>query len=201
MTAQLLHALVTDTIPQSPVHLAVSRRELAELFRELGFGVGAEIGVFCGVNARTLCAANPHLHLYAVDPWAVSPQYYEQKNHAAVMEAAYQEAQVRLSPYKVTFLRMDSQSAAQRVPDGSLDFVYIDAAHHYEAVKRDIELWVPKVRKGGVVSGHDFLTKLKRHIDVERAVRDYTAKHQIEPWFVLAPGKGDAHPSWMWVKQ
>lgn len=200
MTAQLLHALVTQTVPQSPVYLAVSRRELAELFREWGFGVGAEIGVFCGVNARTLCEANPHLHLYAVDPWAVSPGYMEQKNDAKVMEAAYQEAQVRLAPYRVTFLRMDSQSAATRVPDGSLDFVYIDGNHTYEAVTRDLQCWVPKVRKGGIVSGHDFLTKLKRHIDVERAVRTYTAKHQIQPWYVLAPGKGDAHPSWMWVK-
>ena len=40
--------------------------------------------------------------------------------------------------------------------DESIDFLFIDADHHYEAVKRDIELWYPKIKKGGIISGHDY---------------------------------------------
>jgi hypothetical protein len=43
------------------------------------------------------------------------------------------------------------------IKNESLDFVYIDANHKYDAVKKDLELWYPKVRKGGVFAGHDYL--------------------------------------------
>lgn len=179
MTAQTLNALVTQALP---VHVPCSRAELAGLFAAWGFTVGAEIGVWQGQNAAVLCAANPHLHLYAVDPWAPQSDYREDKNDAHRLQDAYQLAQQRLAPYNVTFLRMPSLEAATRVPDGSLDFVYIDSNHRYESAKADLEAWVPKVRKGGVVSGHDFFTKVKKHIDVERAVREYAAAHDIPQW-------------------
>ena len=41
--------------------------------------------------------------------------------------------------------------------DESLDFVYIDANHAYDWVVQDIELWYPKVKKGGILWGHDYL--------------------------------------------
>lgn len=40
--------------------------------------------------------------------------------------------------------------------DQSLDWVYIDADHHYEPVCRDIDAWLPKVKPGGVIAGHDY---------------------------------------------
>ena len=52
-------------------------------------------------------------------------------------------------------LRKTSLKAASRVPD-ELDLVFIDGAHSYENVKQDIALWLPKVRKGGILSGHDY---------------------------------------------
>ena len=50
----------------------------------------------------------------------------------------------------------DSVTAASRYADKSLDFVFIDAEHAYPYVSRDIDAWLPKVRKGGIISGHDF---------------------------------------------
>lgn len=58
-------------------------------------------------------------------------------------------------PGRVKILRMDTGTAADHVTDDSLDFVFIDADHTYEGCKRDIEKWAPKVRKGGMISGHD----------------------------------------------
>jgi predicted O-methyltransferase YrrM len=56
---------------------------------------------------------------------------------------------------RVTELKGISWEMAEEVEDESLDFVFIDADHGYEAVKKDIEAWLPKVKPGGFVSGHD----------------------------------------------
>merc|ERR1712217_308009 len=53
------------------------------------------------------------------------------------------------------FLEMDSVEAADEFEDHSLDFVYIDAEHN-DRVALDLKAWEPKLRKGGILAGHDF---------------------------------------------
>ncbi len=62
---------------------------------------------------------------------------------------------------------LDSTIAAAEVDGGSLALCFIDAAHDYDSVKGDITAWLPKVRKGGILAGHDIM-----HEPVERAVRE-----------------------------
>ena len=69
----------------------------------------------------------------------------------------------------VTALRMESLDAASEFEDGSLDFVFIDASHDYENVIADIVAWYPKVKEGGVISGHDYPT----WEGVKKAVNEY----------------------------
>ena len=57
---------------------------------------------------------------------------------------------------KVKFIRAFSEKAAKLIEDNSLDFAYIDGNHQYEFVKKDIELYYPKVKKGGIVGGDDY---------------------------------------------
>jgi predicted O-methyltransferase YrrM len=49
-----------------------------------------------------------------------------------------------------------SWDMATKYADGSLDWVFIDADHAYESVVKDLDAWLPKVRKGGIIAGHDF---------------------------------------------
>lgn len=58
-------------------------------------------------------------------------------------------------PGRIDIHRMSTLEAAPLVKDGSLDFVFIDADHSYDGALADINAWTPKVRKGGMVAGHD----------------------------------------------
>ena len=56
----------------------------------------------------------------------------------------------------VTPLRMTSVEASKTFEDKSIDFVFIDAGHTYEEVVEDIKHWLPKVKAGGFIAGHDY---------------------------------------------
>jgi predicted O-methyltransferase YrrM len=58
--------------------------------------------------------------------------------------------------FHVNLIEAESVAASGMYPDASLDFVFIDANHTYEAVKRDIDAWLPKMKPGGIISGHDY---------------------------------------------
>ena len=68
---------------------------------------------------------------------------------------------------KYGIIEGDSALSAKQFPDKSLDFVFIDADHRYTSVKKDITAWLPKVKSGGIISGHDYGS---RCCDVIRAV-------------------------------
>jgi hypothetical protein len=65
----------------------------------------------------------------------------------------------------ITIIQSDSAEAAVQFEDFSVDALYVDAAHEYEPVCNDLEAWIPKVKKGGILSGHDY-----QHEPVKRAV-------------------------------
>jgi len=121
---------------------------------------GAEIGVKEGRFISYLLTAYKGLTMYAVDPWEDQPG--EAEDYIGWnWNDIYKEYRRKVEPYAGRFieLRTYSEQAAEQVPDGSLDFVFIDAQHDYESVKQDIGLWFPKVRTGGLISGHDYCKK------------------------------------------
>ena len=69
-------------------------------------------------------------------------------------------------------LRMLSVEAAKQFADESLDFLFIDASHDYESVRADLHAWLPKIKAGGTVAGHD--TDFPGVLD---AVRDVFGNH------------------------
>jgi len=166
---------------------------LAELFNELEHKRGAEIGVEVGRNARTLCQTIPGLHLICVDPWHAFGRKVREERACAHFEAAKK----RLKGYDVEFMRMTSMEAVQKVPDLSLDFVYIDGLHDFDSVMFDIIHWSKKVRAGGIVSGHDYVHLYQ--VGVVRAVDAYVLAHNISSWYITS--MHSLLPSWFWVKQ
>lgn len=71
-------------------------------------------------------------------------------------------------------VRKLSWDAASNYDDESLDFVFIDAGHDYESVKKDLVSWLPKIKKNGVIAGHDYY-----HEPVKRAVHEIIGSENI----------------------
>lgn len=75
----------------------------------------------------------------------------------------------------ITPVKSDSVAASLLYIDNSIDFVFIDANHSYEFVKKDILSWLPKVKSGGYIGGHDYGT----YLGVTRAVDELFDKKEI----------------------
>ena len=126
-----------------------------------GYRYGAELGVSHGRFTSFLCSIMPDMRMIAVDLWAPQEtrcidgaEDYKHWNHDSAHDG-FQAHCAKHFPGRVEIKRMRTDEAYKDVPDGSLDFVFIDADHTYEGALSDIRLWTPKVRKDGIVSGHD----------------------------------------------
>lgn len=127
-----------------------------------GYRRGAELGVSKGRFTSFLCATFAEMHMTAVDLWAPQQmrdipfaEAYADWNHDESFDTFSKHCETHF-PGRVEIMRMRTEEAAIYVPDGSLDFVFVDADHTYGGCKTDIELWLPKVRKNGMICGHDY---------------------------------------------
>lgn len=197
MTAQDIDHLIATSGHKERLDLPASRRDLCQWLAQWGHKAGAEIGVWEGQFSEVICQANPGVQLTCVDPWVCYAAYVDKKNDPARIEGAYQATVKRLAPYGCAIKRMTSLEAARTVPDGSLDFVYLDANHAAAFVWQDLNAWAPKVRKGGIVAGHDYHSHRGKHLGVKPMVHKYLAEHGIAPLLVLA---GDKSASFAWVQ-
>jgi len=193
------------------------RDDLAHLFRKLEFKKGVEIGVKEGAYSEVLCRANPDMTLWSVDPWDVNVYFDHGQPHITgdgipVDQAEFDNyeriTRKRLANYNSIILKSTSMDAVKRFYDGELDFIYIDGNHEFKFCAEDIYEWSWKVRRGGIICGHDYTRyRMVARIHAKYVVDAYTLCYNIKPWFVL--GSEEAHVpgiirdpsrSWMWVK-
>ena len=132
-----------------------------------------EVGVWLGCSTAYLGVeivnSGKPITLVAVDHFLGSPELL---GEAALptLEAA---CRANLAPLadalgeRFRLVVSDSVSAAANCDDYSVDVVWIDANHEYDAVRADIEAWWPKLRVGGVMAGHDASTD-----GVQRAIEE-----------------------------
>jgi predicted O-methyltransferase YrrM len=135
--------------------------------------VGVEVGVSAGVNV-----------VEVLDEWKEVQKLYCIDYYPTYSDFKTQEEQTRLLNCVVSNIAGESKAhliieqstvAARDFLDGYLDFVYIDANHSYTFVKEDILAWLPKIKKCGVIGGHDLDwadAEYGNELSVHKAVRE-----------------------------
>jgi len=193
-----------------------SRLDLPKFFAEMGYEIGAEIGVYKGEYTKHFCEAG--LKMYGIDPWTAQGSFRARtpEKHRRFQERQdflYGHTQRVLKPYLenglCTLIRKRSLDALADFEDRSLDFVYVDANHGFRYVAEDICEWVKKVKRGGVISGHDYTVREDRFtkglFQVKCVVDAYTRAFDIESWYLLGSlnkkenEKRDKWRSWIWI--
>jgi len=174
-----------------PIRLNIDRfKEFPGLMAELGFKEGAEVGVLKGSYAQWLCSKIRKLKLHCIDSYVSYPEYSEERTQED-MEFYESEAKRRLEKYDVNFIKKFSMDAVKDFEDESLDFVFIDANHGFEYCYDDIREWSKKVKKGGIVSGHDYTRYMW---GVKKAVDTWVKENNISPLFLIG------NSVWFYVK-
>lgn len=134
---------------------------LLRLFKYLNKNkiVMAEIGVHRGFNAKNLLNKYTNLELYLIDPYKeydYNDPHFIRHNQNKWDVLFHEITKTFENDNRVTILRKTSVEASNLFQDEYFDIVFIDGNHSYEAVKQDILSWFPKVKYGGVISGHDY---------------------------------------------
>jgi len=184
-----------------------NRRDLPRFFKDKGYKVGVEIGV---QRASFLCRfCRTGLKMFGIDPWL---GYDEYKRGQEKQDRIYTDAQKNTKMFDdCTLIRKKSMDAVVDFEDESIDFVYIDGHHGFKFVTEDIYEWSKKVKKGGVISGHDYsYTKERKNnfdFHAKYVVDAYTKAFNIKDWWVLGNDekefegeKRDRCRSWFWFK-
>ena len=120
--------------------------------------VGVEVGVCLAHTTESFAKGIKNLKkLYAVDNY---PTFVDwdgsdwNKDRQDLMKKAAQEKMLAHKD-KVEFLHVSSEEFVKTIEDESLDFVFIDGDHSFEAALKDFQNYYPKVKKGGIFGGHD----------------------------------------------
>jgi Methyltransferase domain len=149
--------------------------------------VCAEIGVWKGDFSQKILETAQPSALHLIDPWVFVSSFpkrlYGGKSAKSQsdMDAIYQAVRAKFSEIpQVHIHRQRSHDAVSSFADGFFDWVYIDGDHSYEAVRQDLNLWTPKVKRGGFVAGDDYgWHDEKGERSVQRAVDEFVAGRNL----------------------
>jgi len=146
-----------------------------------------EVGVWRGKMSKVLLSRTKFMVLHMVDRWEAPPDgdsYASSGSEiAAGLKGSFDQAfheSVNIAqayPKRAHVIKEDSVAAAARFEDGSVDIVFIDGDHSYNGCHRDVVAWLPKVRKGGWIGGHDYAHP--KQGEVKRAVDELFAGKKI----------------------
>ena len=165
-----------------------------------------EIGVAYGYHAQHILRENPGVAYIGIDPYLSgydSADLFDRDvaelfgtNPSAGMERLFRAVSEGLTKEfgpRAEIRRMRSTVAAQDFQDKSVDFVFVDGDHRFEAVERDLMDWWPKIRSGGLLVGDDFGWD-----GVQKAARRFFQSEGVA--FFLLEGPDSTHQSFFAVK-
>jgi predicted O-methyltransferase YrrM len=116
-----------------------------------------EVGVWTGRSIAYLAKITPDdAFIQAVDLWEDTYKPHLQTLVSDIYFAYNKYLVEQGVRNKIFDYQCFSWDAPKYFKNKSIDFVFIDADHQYESVKKDIEKWLPKIKKGGIISGHDY---------------------------------------------
>lgn len=152
--------------------------------------VGVQIGSYRGESTELFIKSGVFKRLYCIDPWE---NEYDSKDISSNEQISLAEQDFD-NKFKgneiVKKIRMASQSAVSMFEDETIDFIYIDACHQYNSVKRDITNYYSKVKIGGIIAGHDY--GYPAYPGVKKAVDEF---------FKEPPLKIYKENSWIYIKK
>lgn len=166
---------------------------VAKAIQKHGYQNVVEVGVAFGGNAEYLLRHTSIQKYTGVDPYVpYDPEdgFHQQVSHLSTRGAQYAfdclfnwVNTIRLAPYgeRYQLIRKSSVEAAADFEDGSLDCVFIDGDHRYDAVLQDLRAWFPKVKPGCLILGDDYYME-----DVSVAVERFFGEYGTPPFFLLS---------------
>jgi len=122
--------------------------------------VGSWLGRSAALMGVEIINSKKDIEFYCIDPWIDGgPDLRNTKHYKQLTRPPFELFTENTRPvaHVITPLQGMSVEMAAHFEDGTVDFLMLDGDHSYEAVKADIEAWMPKMRKGGIISGDDYL--------------------------------------------
>jgi SAM-dependent methyltransferase len=186
------------------------RGALVLLCNALGLtGRGAEVGVHRGAFSKYNLEQWRGEKYFMIDAWGYRANHTDNRgrtsrdknliDHEGNMNTARAAVAPYLSSGRAVMMQRYSEAAALEFPDDHFDFIYIDAGHEYWAVTRDLEMWWPKLKRGGMLAGdnfadeHDLAWKKRIPWTVKSAVAHFSAR--VSSPFLLTYGDRQQTPS------
>lgn len=167
---------------------------MSKVIQDNNYKVVAEVGIGYGTHAKQLLRSTNIERMYLIDPMCFYP------NDQFAEDIMNQEAEIKgnnfnemvdhisaeLSPWKnkwIWFRKPSISVTSLEIPDETLDCIFVDGDHSYEAVLQDLRFWWKKVKQGGQMLGNDYWMD-----DVARAVHEFASENNLTVQFYVKPG-------------
>ena len=137
-----------------------------------------EIGVWKGASiaflAERIKDLKKNIKLYAIDGFDGYGEDSYFSDPDCKNNRLYETYLNNIKPLKkyITTIVGYSHDVYDQFSDESIDFLFLDGDHRYDGVMNDLILWYPKVKRGGVIGGHDY-GQTHGECRVKDAVDDY----------------------------
>jgi hypothetical protein len=175
----------------------------SDVINKNGFKKCAEIGIGYGFHARQILDNTSVEHLYLVDPMRFYPNdgFADDVIKYGGFELLVKNINKHLQCHqdRYTWYRIPSlEITNEQIPPESLDCVFLDADHSYDAVKHDLSFWWQKLRKGGWLLGDDYQSC---HPGTTRAVNEFAKEGNLKMQFYYKKEGKHNYPIYVFVKE
>lgn len=122
---------------------------ISDILIRYNYKKGVEVGASKGDFSKSLLSRWKDGVLFMVDKWEKKDEKYQVLSDCLENISKYNS--------RCHMMRMPSDVACKLFSDESLDFVYLDDDHSYDGFISDFNNWFPKVKKGGLIAGHNYM--------------------------------------------